>query len=146
MHISSSSAIVGFNAHFQHNAVTFSFLGCPIPQRYVLAIMGFLAVVNAYAMRVSLSIAITEMVKPSNSSSENNYQDLCAVGNTNSSHNNAVKVKCPTDSFPFGSHLENKGFVWLDKNTGDLKKIQKRAKVNWQKFHFKSSRTPVSKY
>uniref|UniRef100_A0AAR5QA61 Major facilitator superfamily (MFS) profile domain-containing protein n=2 Tax=Dendroctonus ponderosae TaxID=77166 RepID=A0AAR5QA61_DENPD len=64
---------------------------CPIPQRYVLAIMGFLAVVNAYAMRVSLSIAITEMVKPSNSSSENNYEDLCAVGKTNSSHNNAVK-------------------------------------------------------
>ncbi|RZB39500.1 inorganic phosphate cotransporter [Asbolus verrucosus] len=39
-----------------------------IPQRYVLGLMGFLAVVNAYTMRVSLSIAITEMVVPSNKS------------------------------------------------------------------------------
>lgn len=33
-----------------------------IPQRYVLGIMGFLAVANAYAMRGCLSLAITEMV------------------------------------------------------------------------------------
>lgn len=33
-----------------------------IPQRYILGIMGFLAVVNAYTMRVILSVAITEMV------------------------------------------------------------------------------------
>ncbi|XP_066254786.1 putative inorganic phosphate cotransporter isoform X2 [Euwallacea similis] len=32
-----------------------------IPQRYILGIMGFLAVVNAYTMRVVLSVAITEM-------------------------------------------------------------------------------------
>lgn len=37
-----------------------------IPQRYILGIMGFLAVVNAYAMRVSLSVAITEMVHNTN--------------------------------------------------------------------------------
>ncbi|KAJ8967618.1 hypothetical protein NQ314_002736, partial [Rhamnusium bicolor] len=35
-----------------------------IPQRYILGIMGFLAVVNAYTMRVILSVAITEMVFP----------------------------------------------------------------------------------
>ncbi|XP_060521750.1 putative inorganic phosphate cotransporter [Cylas formicarius] len=35
-----------------------------IPQRYILGIMGFLAVVNAYTMRVVLSVAITEMVQP----------------------------------------------------------------------------------
>ncbi|CAG9763216.1 unnamed protein product [Ceutorhynchus assimilis] len=35
-----------------------------IPQRYILGIMGFLAVVNAYTMRVVLSVAITEMVMP----------------------------------------------------------------------------------
>ncbi|XP_050311165.1 sialin-like isoform X4 [Anthonomus grandis grandis] len=35
-----------------------------IPQRYILGIMGFLAVVNAYTMRVVLSVAITEMVLP----------------------------------------------------------------------------------
>uniref|UniRef100_A0A6B2ED52 Putative permease of the major facilitator superfamily protein n=1 Tax=Phlebotomus kandelakii TaxID=1109342 RepID=A0A6B2ED52_9DIPT len=34
-----------------------------IPQRVVLAIMGFLAIANAYTMRICLSVAITEMVK-----------------------------------------------------------------------------------
>jgi MFS transporter, ACS family, solute carrier family 17 (sodium-dependent inorganic phosphate cotransporter), other len=37
-------------------------LGFFIPQRVVLSIMGFLAVVNAYTMRICLSVAITEMV------------------------------------------------------------------------------------
>ncbi|KAJ8681208.1 hypothetical protein QAD02_016995 [Eretmocerus hayati] len=36
----------------------------PIPQRWVFALMGFLALVMAYGMRVSLSIAITEMARP----------------------------------------------------------------------------------
>lgn len=35
-----------------------------IPQRYVLGLMGFAAVINAYLMRVVLSVAITEMVVP----------------------------------------------------------------------------------
>lgn len=43
-----------------------TFLVFIIPQRYVLGLMGFLAIVNAYTMRVSLSVAITEMVLPSN--------------------------------------------------------------------------------
>ncbi|KAG6442415.1 putative inorganic phosphate cotransporter [Manduca sexta] len=34
-----------------------------IPQRYVLAIMGLLAIANAYTMRVCLNLAITQMVK-----------------------------------------------------------------------------------
>ncbi|CAK9834371.1 Putative inorganic phosphate cotransporter [Anthophora retusa] len=34
-----------------------------IPQRWIFAIMGFLALFNAYAMRVCLSITITEMVR-----------------------------------------------------------------------------------
>lgn len=34
-----------------------------IPQRYILGIMGFFAILNAYTMRVSLSVAITEMVQ-----------------------------------------------------------------------------------
>lgn len=37
--------------------------GAPIPQRWIFAFMGFLALVMAYGMRVSLSITITEMVK-----------------------------------------------------------------------------------
>lgn len=34
-----------------------------IPQRYVLAVMGLLAIANAYTMRVCLNLAITQMVK-----------------------------------------------------------------------------------
>lgn len=39
------------------------FLVFVIPQRWVMAIMGFLAVANAYTMRVCLNIAITQMVR-----------------------------------------------------------------------------------
>ncbi|XP_053987943.1 putative inorganic phosphate cotransporter isoform X1 [Hylaeus volcanicus] len=46
-----------------------------IPQRWVFAVMGFLALFNAYAMRVCLSITITEMVYPS--TSENHTEDVC---------------------------------------------------------------------
>lgn len=35
---------------------------CGLPQRYILAIMGFFAMAIAYTMRVCLSLAITEMV------------------------------------------------------------------------------------
>lgn len=38
-----------------------------IPQRVVLAIFGFLAILNAYTMRICLSIAITEMVNKTTS-------------------------------------------------------------------------------
>jgi ACS family sodium-dependent inorganic phosphate cotransporter len=49
-----------------------------IPQRYILGLMGFLAIVNAYTMRVSLSVAITEMVAPSNST-QSYDPDACVV-------------------------------------------------------------------
>lgn len=35
-----------------------------MPQRYVLTLMGFIGLVMAYAMRLSLSVAITQMVPP----------------------------------------------------------------------------------
>lgn len=38
--------------------------GFYIPQRYVLTFMGFLGLVMAYSMRLSLSVAITQMVPP----------------------------------------------------------------------------------
>ncbi|KAJ8959237.1 hypothetical protein NQ318_022500 [Aromia moschata] len=50
--------------NFRHCYVFLIFLVIIIPQRYLLGIMGFLAVVNAYTMRVILSVAITEMVAP----------------------------------------------------------------------------------
>lgn len=45
--------------------------GFIIPQRVVLAIMGFLGVMNAYTMRICLSVAIIEMVKRNPSSGHN---------------------------------------------------------------------------
>lgn len=55
-----------------------------IPQRYVLGLMGFFAIVNAYTMRVALNIAITEMVYPVNKTA---YPDpeACIIKEDNSS-------------------------------------------------------------
>jgi MFS transporter, ACS family, solute carrier family 17 (sodium-dependent inorganic phosphate cotransporter), other len=46
-----------------------------IPQRHIMSIMGFLAIVNAYTMRVSLSVAIVQMV--GSSSSNNSDPNAC---------------------------------------------------------------------
>jgi hypothetical protein len=55
--------------------------------------MGFLAIVNAYTMRVSLSVAITEMVAPSNST-QSYDPDACVVeGGDNST--STVTVTSP---------------------------------------------------
>ncbi|XP_021935626.1 putative inorganic phosphate cotransporter isoform X2 [Zootermopsis nevadensis] len=50
--------------------------GC-IAQRYVIAIMGFLAVANAYTMRICLSTAITEMVVHHNRNESETDPDAC---------------------------------------------------------------------
>lgn len=52
--------------------------GFIIPQRVVLAIMGFLGIMNAYAMRICLSVAIIEMVKRNPSSGTNNELECIA--------------------------------------------------------------------
>jgi hypothetical protein len=44
------------------------FSGIVIPQRYLLGVMTGFAILNAYTMRVSLSMAITEMVVKQNES------------------------------------------------------------------------------
>ncbi|KAK5641112.1 hypothetical protein RI129_009659 [Pyrocoelia pectoralis] len=48
-----------------------------IPQRYVLGLMGFLGMINAYLMRVVLSVAITEMVLPLKHSDRYDDSDTC---------------------------------------------------------------------
>ncbi|XP_011506276.1 PREDICTED: sialin-like [Ceratosolen solmsi marchali] len=63
----------------------------PIAQRWIFALMGFLALVMAYGMRVSLSITITEMVKPiirSDASSD----DSCPVYDTDVSINKSRSI------------------------------------------------------
>lgn len=41
-----------------------NFTGFYVPQRYLLTFMGFMGLVMAYSMRLSLSVAITQMVPP----------------------------------------------------------------------------------
>ncbi|XP_030754320.1 putative inorganic phosphate cotransporter [Sitophilus oryzae] len=60
-----------------------------IPQRYVLGIMGFFAIVNAYTMRVSLSLAITEMVVPIKTAEY--YDPDACIPEENSRNNSAIK-------------------------------------------------------
>lgn len=47
--------------------------------------MGFMAIVNAYTMRVSLSVAITEMVLPLNTT-EHYDPNACPAASVNSTH------------------------------------------------------------
>ncbi|XP_017767230.1 PREDICTED: putative inorganic phosphate cotransporter isoform X2 [Eufriesea mexicana] len=53
-----------------------------IPQRWIFAIMGFLALFNAYAMRVCLSITITEMVIQTPGSATHNGHNCSVIGET----------------------------------------------------------------
>lgn len=48
-----------------------------IPQRYVLGIMGLLAVCNAYTMRVCLNLAVTQMVNNTKDSADHYDPDAC---------------------------------------------------------------------
>lgn len=48
----------------------YSYAGSHVQQRWIFAVMGFLGLFNAYAMRICLSIAITEMVVPLNITEE----------------------------------------------------------------------------
>lgn len=56
-----------------------SLKGFIIPQRVVLSIMGFFALTMAYAMRVCLNVAITEMVIKKGNESESDGQQYCPV-------------------------------------------------------------------
>ncbi|XP_046627274.1 putative inorganic phosphate cotransporter isoform X1 [Neodiprion virginianus] len=62
--------------------------GAPIPQRWVFALMGFIAVVNAFTMRICLSLAITEMVVETDSSEITD--ETCPSTNSTSTTNSAV--------------------------------------------------------
>lgn len=53
-----------------------------IPQRVILAIMGFLAIANAYTMRVCLSVAITQMVKKPNHTTVDDGSAVCEADPT----------------------------------------------------------------
>ncbi|KAK4874653.1 hypothetical protein RN001_014013 [Aquatica leii] len=76
-----SSDVINENETEQGNSNNFEknrskFLGCCMPQRYILGLMGFLGIVNIVLMRVVLSIAIIEMVVPVNTVNHKN-SDTC---------------------------------------------------------------------
>lgn len=67
-------------------------LGAGVPQRLVFAVMGFFAIFNAYVMRVCLSIALTQMVIPSNkTASAASLDNTCPVFPED--HHNTVEHK-----------------------------------------------------
>lgn len=57
-----------------------------LPQRIILAIMGFFGVAVYFTMRVSLSIALTEMVKPIETGKLRNDTVVCPAVTLTSEH------------------------------------------------------------
>lgn len=63
-----------------------------IPQRVILAIMGFLAIANAYTMRVCLSVAITQMVVKPNYTEVDDGSAVCKA-DPSEGHGSELGVK-----------------------------------------------------
>ncbi|XP_001600160.2 putative inorganic phosphate cotransporter [Nasonia vitripennis] len=86
-----------------------------IPQRWIVVIMSFLGLFNAYAMRVCLSIAITEMVVPTNNTEEF-VDDTCPDNNDKSDiieFNNKTVVN--TELFEWSEYTQGiilSSFYW----------------------------------
>ncbi|XP_026478028.1 putative inorganic phosphate cotransporter [Ctenocephalides felis] len=75
-----------------------------IPQRYVLGIMGFLAVANAYTMRICLSVAINVMVVPKEES--------------NTTHHVDDDLQCPADPSSGSSNKLTGIYDWTNTEQG----------------------------
>ncbi|XP_046601309.1 uncharacterized protein LOC107216979 [Neodiprion lecontei] len=56
-----------------------------IPQRWVFTVMGCLAAVNAYTMRISMSLAITEMVVSAKTSNSTSSNEICPASDSTTS-------------------------------------------------------------
>lgn len=87
---------------FFTDLLLFIFLGFLVPHRYIVGIMCFLGLANAYTMRISLSVAITEMVKPINKSDEHFDPDACP-GQISNNHS-TISVR--TDIFTYYLQFE----------------------------------------
>ncbi|XP_055920216.1 putative inorganic phosphate cotransporter isoform X2 [Eupeodes corollae] len=48
-----------------------------LPQRVILSLMGFMAILNAYTMRISLSVAITQLVVAKNHTGSGHSEGVC---------------------------------------------------------------------
>ncbi|XP_046628021.1 putative inorganic phosphate cotransporter [Neodiprion virginianus] len=56
-----------------------------ISQRWILAVMGCLAISNAFSMRICLNVAITEMVRTSEASNSTSSDETCPASESTSS-------------------------------------------------------------
>lgn len=56
---------------------TISFIGCLLPIRVVITLLGFCALVCAYTNRVSISHVITMLVVPHNRTDEHTSEQVC---------------------------------------------------------------------
>ncbi|XP_046750762.1 putative inorganic phosphate cotransporter [Diprion similis] len=80
-----------------------------IPQRWILAVMGCLAVSNAYSMRICLNIAITEMVLTAEASNSTSSDGTCPVSESTSSSSSS-KGTYDWDEYTQGIILSS--FYW----------------------------------
>ncbi|XP_018804536.1 PREDICTED: putative inorganic phosphate cotransporter [Bactrocera latifrons] len=55
-----------------------------VPQRVILSIMGFFAILNAYTMRICLSVAITELVVKKNHTDDDGSTAVCVADDLDS--------------------------------------------------------------
>ncbi|CAB0029541.1 unnamed protein product [Trichogramma brassicae] len=81
----------------------------PIRQRWVFAFMSFLAIVIAYGMRASLSIAITEIAKPI-AQNDVSSDDLCPIDESAAKKNVSTSATYDWDEYTQGIILSS--FYW----------------------------------
>jgi hypothetical protein len=122
---------------FDEVLIVFAYLsGFFLPQRVVLSIMGFLAIVNAYTMRICLSLAITEMVikKPIDNSTDG-MQGYCPEPNSNST------ISSGGGDFDWSSTLQ--GYILSSFFAGYVSQLYSRtiSSLKLCSFHSRSSRT-----
>lgn len=89
--------------------------GNRVPQRWVFAIMGILAIVNAYSMRVCLSIAITEMTVPENKTTAGTTDNTCPVLDDTVKHSSGA--------------INSTRYHWKDKTVCKTELIQNTLRV-----------------
>ncbi|KAG7210886.1 hypothetical protein KM043_012367 [Ampulex compressa] len=85
-----------------------------VPQRWVFAVMGFLALLNAYAMRVCLSITITEMVQIPSHTTNAIVDDTCNISQDDI-HNNNEKKTVSSDVYDWDEYTQGiilSSFYW----------------------------------
>lgn len=80
--------------------------GSRLPQRWIFAIMGFLAILNAYTMRICLSITITEMAVPL----KHNYTDDTCLNEKDIS--NKTKNVMDADRYHWDEYTQVKNILY----------------------------------